>query len=138
LSDLDDCVDDNRRFTKSSNKTGEMTGSASNIYETNAEFTISVGGVVELVEECNTKNTQDFQTKGIASRFFRVVHAYPAWFRTPPNVPDLRSIPNDISCSDDSTNDWRTTSDFNKSTSIKSDLGSIEGSTDDDDRHSIV
>jgi hypothetical protein len=91
------------------------------------------------VEDCkfNTStNNNDDSRETMAKKIFRIVNAYPAWFRTPPNVADLKSIPNDSSFSDD-TNDWKTLADFNNSTSIKSDLASIE-SSNGGDRHSIV
>lgn len=144
LTDLEDCVDDHSVFQKTNTKTGEMlSGRSSNDCVTNTDISLpTIGGVIELVEDCKMNTIHDTvdaapeSTAGIARKIFRIVHAYPAFFRAPPNVADLKSIPNDNSFSDD-TNDWKTRADFNYSTSMKSDLASIE-SSDSDDHHSIV
>jgi len=134
LTDLHDCVDDHNVFHKTNREK-----SSGQCVTTNTDVSLPNIGVIELVEDCklNTSaNNNDDSRETIARKIFRIVHAYPAWFRTPPNVADLKSIPNDSSFSDD-TNDWKTLADFNHSTSIKSDLASIESSTGED-RHSIV
>jgi hypothetical protein len=143
LTDFEDCVDDHSVLQKTNTKTGEMfSGRSSNDCVTNTDISLPTTRVIELVEDCTMTTIHDTDdaarepTARIARKFFRIVHAYPAWFRAPPNVADLKSIPNDSSFSDD-TNDWKTRVDFNYSTSVKSDLASIE-SSDSDDRHSIV